>query len=96
MGETYPQLLRHRWRGRYRACWLHRRTGRPPAKKFGMTYFSVTPDGKRALVGHMRASVDLPARYSITYRGWDGCRIVIAKEPVSGQICSISRGRHLR
>lgn len=47
--------------------------------KFGMTFFHVTDAGKRALVEHMRTSVELPARFEITYHGHDWRQIVTAK-----------------
>ncbi|AZV00364.1 hypothetical protein IQ24_01803 [Paracoccus sulfuroxidans] len=48
-------------------------------EKFGMTFFHVTQDGKRALLEHMRDSVDLPARFEITYHGHNWREIVAAR-----------------
>ena len=78
MGETYRNYFATDFAGDIdrMAASPHWTNGR---EKFGMTYFSVTEDGKRALVEHMRTSVEFPARYAITYRGWDGCQIVTAK-----------------
>ena len=47
--------------------------------KFGMVHFHVTDEGKRALVEHMRASVETPARYALTFHHHEGCSIVPAR-----------------
>lgn len=49
------------------------------AEKFGMVYFHVTEDGKRALLEYLRTQVEIPARYEITYRDFEGSSVVTAK-----------------
>lgn len=48
-------------------------------EKFGMAYFHVTEEGRQALVEHMRANVEVPARYALTYRDFEGTSIVAAQ-----------------
>lgn len=48
-------------------------------EEFGMDYFHVTEEGKRALKEHMRGNVEIPARYCITFRHHEGSSIVTAK-----------------
>lgn len=48
-------------------------------EKFGMVYFFVSDEGRRALVEYMRANVDIQARYRITFRHHEGSVIVAAK-----------------
>lgn len=47
--------------------------------RLGMIYFHVTEEGKRALAAHMRANVETPARYEITYRHHSGSNLVAAR-----------------
>jgi hypothetical protein len=57
-------------------------------KKFGMVYFSVTDQGKRALIDHMQANVTVPARYAITFRHYDGCKLVPARSRSAAKYAS--------
>ncbi|SLN74660.1 hypothetical protein ROJ8625_04076 [Roseivivax jejudonensis] len=47
--------------------------------KFGMIYFHVTDEGRRALLKFMRDHVAIPARYIVTYRHHNGSSVVAAK-----------------
>lgn len=78
MGETYRNYFATDFAGDIArmAASPHWTNGR---EKFGMTYFSVTEDGKRALGEHLRASVDLPVRFEVTFHRHDGRMIVTAK-----------------
>lgn len=46
---------------------------------FGSMVFHVTAAGRAALAAHMRANVETPARYEITFRDYDGSTIVSAR-----------------
>lgn len=47
--------------------------------KFGMSSFSVTDEGRAALLAFIRENIEVPRRYMITFRRYDESKIVAAK-----------------
>lgn len=49
------------------------------SEKSGMAFFHVTEQGKLALMDHMRTSVEIPARWRVTFRNHEGAIFVAAR-----------------
>ena len=48
-------------------------------KMFGSQCFHVSSEGREALLNHIREFIEVPARYAVTYKDYEGVSIVPAR-----------------